>query len=202
VNGEPRRRRPPTPATWLLLAAIGAVFVVETLLGGSTSKRVLVILGANVPELVLQHGQWWRLLTSMFLHIGLLHLLLNGWVLYQLGSLFEVWFGAGRLLTVYFASGLVGSLVSVLTMPDQVALSAGASGAVFGLLGALIAFLGRRRQHLLPAARSLLWQLAGWAAFNVVFGFTVSGIDNAAHLGGCAVGLLLGWTTRPPWQRT
>ncbi|HBL30403.1 MAG TPA: rhomboid family intramembrane serine protease [Acidobacteria bacterium] len=184
-----------TPVTALLLAAIAVLFLVETWAGGSTSTQVLLALGANHPESVLGAGQWWRLVASMFLHIGIVHLLLNGWALFQLGGLFESVMGSFALLLVYFVSGVAGSLASLWWMQPQ-GLSAGASGAIFGVLGALIGFLFRHRDRLTPAARSLLSQLLGWAGINVVFGFITPGIDNAAHLGGCAAGLLLGLVLR------
>lgn len=188
------------PVTYLLLAAIAAVFVAETVLGGSSDPRVLVLLGANVPRLV-EAGQWWRLVASTFLHIGLLHLFFNGWALYQLGQLFEVWMGSARMAAVYFASGIAGSAASVLFPASAYMVSAGASGAIFGLLGALIAFLLRRHQRLTPAAKSLLLQLAFWAVLNVILGFTMAGVDNAAHLGGCLIGVAVGWRLRPRWER-
>ncbi len=183
------------PLTRLLLVAIVVVFGVEVASGGSTSTEVLVRLGANAPALV-RAGEWWRLFTSLFLHIGIVHLLVNGWALFQLGTLFEHLAGTPRMGLVYFVAGLAGSLASVFTS-DPSGLSAGASGAIFGLLGALVGWLLRRRDRLLPAGRSLLLQLGGWAVFNVVLGFRIPGIDNAAHLGGCAAGLLLGWLMPP-----
>jgi rhomboid protease GluP len=129
----------------------------------------------------------------MFLHIGIFHILLNGWALYQLGALFEILLGSPSLVGVYVVSGLVGSFTSLFFTKG---LSAGASGAIFGLMGALIAFLARRREMLTPAAKSLLGQLVLWAGINVFIGFTTPGIDNAAHLGGCAAGFLLGLTLK------
>jgi rhomboid protease GluP len=124
----------------------------------------------------------------------------NCWALYQLGSLFELLLGSAPLLLVYFVSGIAGSIATVrFTRAD---LSAGASGAIFGLLGALIAFLLKHRDILTPQARSLLLQLVGWAVLNVVLGFSTPGIDNAAHLGGCAAGLLLGFFLRPRFRPT
>ena len=187
-----------TPVTCLLLAGIGGGFLLESWAGGSTRPDVLVRLGANVAVLVRQ-GEWWRLLASMFLHIGLAHLLLNAWALYQLGALFEIWLGSSRLLLVYFGSGVVASLTSVLWRGEG--LSAGASGAIFGVLGALVAFLLRRRDRLTGAARQLLVQLVIWAGINVVFGLTNPGIDNAAHLGGGVAGLALGGILRSPRER-
>ncbi len=182
-----------TPVTNLLLGAIVLMFVVETLLGGSTRIEVLVFLGANVPELVAQ-GQWWRLVAAMFLHIGMIHLAVNGYALYQLGHLFESLVGSGRFLAVYFGAGVAGSIASVIFTRG---VSAGASGAIFGLLGALLGFLLKRRDRLTPAARSLLAQLGFWAVINIFLGFTVPQIDNAAHLGGLAVGLAAGFLVAP-----
>jgi rhomboid protease GluP len=181
----------PTPITYLLLVAIAAGYVAQLLVGDG-----LIAAGANYGPAVLQ-GQWWRLLTSMFLHGGLLHLALNGWALYQLAGLFESWLGSFQLLLVYFVSGIAGSLASALITRDP---SVGASGAIFGLLGALIAFLLRRHEDLTPQAKSLLMQLVGWAAVNVVLGFTIPNIDNAAHLGGAAAGFALGFLLKQPWR--
>lgn len=193
------------PVTRLLLVALAVVFGVEVFLGGSTRTAVLVTLGANVAELVLREGQWWRLLTSMFLHIGPLHLFLNGFALYQLGSLYELWTGSARFSLVYFVSGLAGSLASTvvhgLLLTGTPTVSAGASGAIFGLLGALIALLARRRSRLTPQARSLLSQLAFWAVLNIALGFSGMGLDNSAHLGGLAAGILLGLVVRPTGER-
>lgn len=181
------------PVTTLLLVLIGIVFLVETVRGGSTSPEVLLALGANFSPLVLEAHQYWRLVASMFLHIGWVHLLVNGWALLQLGALFELLLGSGKMLLVYFVSGIAGSLASVMFTRN---LSAGASGAIFGLMGCLIAFLLKRRQSLTPQAKSLLSQLVGWAAVNVFLGFSMPGIDNAAHLGGCAAGFLFGLALR------
>ncbi|HVR94996.1 MAG TPA: rhomboid family intramembrane serine protease [Thermoanaerobaculia bacterium] len=185
-----------TPITILLLVAIliGYGLEARALASGVPEDQVLIDLGANHPELVLQRGEWWRLVASMFLHGGLMHLFLNGWALYQLGGLFEAWLGSTRLLATWFLSGIAGSLASILFTRS---LSVGASGAIFGLLGALIAFLVRRRDVLNSGAKSLLGQLVLWAVINVVFGFSVPRIDNAAHLGGFAAGFLLGLILRP-----
>lgn len=175
-----------TPVTTLILVAVAIGFALQFLTGGGVTAA-----GANGPEVAT--GEYWRLVTSMFLHGGIVHLLLNGFALYQLGALFETWLGSTRLLITYFLTGIAGSVASVLWTNGP---SVGASGAIFGLLGALIAFLLRRREMLNPGAKGLLSQLVGWAAINVFFGFSVPGIDNAAHLGGCAAGFLLGLILR------
>ena len=173
-----------TPITTLLLISIAVGFGLQRFLGDA-----LINAGANYGPAVFGEGQWWRLVTSMFLHDGIAHLLVNGWGFFQLGALFEIWLGSIRLLLVYFASGIAGSLASAYFSELP---SLGASGAIFGVLGALIAFLLRRHQLLTPQAKSLLFQLVGWAVINVFLGFSIPGIDNAAHLGGCAAGFLLG----------
>jgi rhomboid protease GluP len=191
------------PLTRTLLIAIGLVFVGEVFGPRVDGKPLLVLLGASAAEPVLA-GQVWRLLTAMFLHAGVLHLLVNGWALYQLGGLVEVLFGSARLAAIYFAGGLAGSLASVAwdLVSGNAVPSVGASGAIFGLLGFLIAFLLRHRDRLRPEARSLLLQLVFWAGINIVFGFTVDMIDNAAHLGGLAAGLAIGAAIRPLQQRS
>lgn len=185
------------PVTSSLLAAIVVAFAIETFASGTlltTSDAVLERMGANDPALFWS-GQYWRLLSSIFLHIGLVHLLFNGWALLQLGGLFEVALGSGKMLATFLITGLIASFVSILWLGrsgQPGALSAGASGAIFGLLGALISFLLRHRDRLLPWARSLLSQLLFWAGANLVLGFTLPGIDNSAHLAGLVSGFLLG----------
>lgn len=179
-----------TPVTTLILVLIAIGFALQAATGVNAGP--VTQAGANFGPAVAA-GEYWRLVTSMFLHGGIAHLLLNGFALYQLGALFETWLGSTRLLITYFVTGIAGSLASILWTNSP---SVGASGAIFGLLGALIAFLLRRRERLNPGAKSLLMQLVAWAAINVFFGFSVPGIDNAAHLGGCAAGFLLGLILR------
>ncbi|HEX4965606.1 MAG TPA: rhomboid family intramembrane serine protease [Thermoanaerobaculia bacterium] len=172
------------PVTTALLIVIAIGFGIQLRFGDAVTA-----LGANYGPAV-REGEYWRLVTSMFLHGGWLHLVLNAWALYQLAGLFEILLGSSRLLLVYFLSGIAGSVASVLWTNQP---SVGASGAIFGVLGALIAFLARRRERLTPQARSLLMQLLFWAGLNVVLGISDKMIDNAAHLGGCAVGLAIGF---------
>jgi membrane associated rhomboid family serine protease len=193
-----------TPATAVLLAAIVGAFLLEMWAGGTADSPTLMALGANQADAVW-HGQWWRLVASMFLHDGFLHILFNGWALYQLGSLFELWLGSSRLLATYFVSGICGSFASVLWNTygggDPLRPSVGASGAIFGLLGGLIAFLLRRRSRLTPLAKSLLIQLLLWAGINLFLGVTFPLIDNAAHLGGLVAGLAVGLLLRDRSER-
>lgn len=179
-----------SPVTIGLIATICVVFGLEMLAGGSTRIPVLVSLGAIVPNLFAA-GEYWRLLAAMFLHIGFLHLFLNLWALYQLGGVFEMLFGSGRFAVTYFASGIVASVASAFFTNG---VAAGASGAIFGILGALIVSI-RRSPRFRHAAwgKGLVQQLLFWAAINIFIGFTMPGIDNAAHIGGFITGLLLGF---------
>jgi len=180
------------PVTLLLLLAIAICFVLELLTG--IKNGPLVQLGVNYGPAVRQ-GQYWRLVTCMFLHADFVHIGFNAVGLFQLGGLFESWLGSWRLLVVYFATGIAGSLVAAGLSGNP---SLGASGAIFGILGALIGFLARRHRSLNPQGKSILMQLLFWAAINVYFGFTNPFIDNYGHLGGCAAGLLIGATLPDP----
>src|SRR5262249_3103777 len=113
--------------------------------------------------------------------------------------LLEHWVGSVWHAAIYLASGVAGAVGTVLWAHAE--LSAGASGAIFGLLGALIAVLVRRRERLAPPGRQLLTQLVAWAGINIVFGLPTPGIDNAGHLGGAVMGFLLGLGVRPVWER-
>lgn len=184
------------PVTKSLMVVIVLVFFAELIQGvrafgvGAESIPVLYEMGAIAPG-IFATGAYWRLLAAMFLHIGVLHLLLNLWALFQLGGVFEAMFGSGRFLVTYFVTGLVASTASALFIEATIA--AGASGAIFGILGALILSIRRSplwRHH--PWSRGLVQQLLAWAGINILIGFSFPGIDNAAHLGGFAAGLVLG----------
>lgn len=179
------------PVTLLLLVACGLVFMLEIATGALDNMAVMVYLGAIVRGL-LGEGEYYRLVTAMFLHGGFLHLFLNMWALYQLGMIFEAMFGSLRFLVSYFIAGIAASVVSSLFIPPGVP-GVGASGAIFGILGALIISIKRS-----PLWRGREWtriltrQLSIWAGINILIGFSVPGIDNAAHIGGFVAGLILG----------
>lgn len=136
-------------------------------------------------------GEWWRLLTATALHGGAVHLLFNMLVLYGVGRWVEALAGAGGTVVIYLAAALGGSVASLAWNPGIV--SVGASGAVFGLFGALAALTLRGRDDLPPAARTHLRRmLVNVGVSNLVFSALVSGLDHAAHLGGLAVGVLAG----------
>lgn len=181
------------PVTSGILLLIVLTFGVEVLAGGTDDAQVLLRLGANFPPYILELGQWWRLLTSALIHIGLLHLAVNAWALWQLGRLSEMSFGPHLTLVLFVFTALTGSALTLLT----VKISAGASGALFGLEGALVAFFLRHRERLTHAGKQLLGQLLLWSALMLVFSFSAPGIDWLAHVGGFAGGLLVGWALPP-----
>jgi rhomboid protease GluP len=123
----------------------------------------------------------------MFVHAGIIHLLLNMWCLWNLGPIAERWFGRAPFLILYFLSGIGGSLASLYMHPATV--SVGASGAIFGLAGGLIALLGLRRDSAAAApVKRFLPSLFTFVAYNLFYGSVTPGIDNAAHVGGLIVG--------------
>ena len=185
------RRNP--PVTTVLVAVNVAVFAAMALTGVSPvepTTEQLLKWGANWGPLSLG-GQAWRMLASTYLHIGIIHIALNMWCLWNLGNLAEPIFERWTYLLIYTACGLGGSLASLWWHPLVV--GAGASGAIFGLAGALIAalYLGK-----LPipkeAVRGTLKSLVTFAGYNLFFGAVGARIDNSAHIGGLVTGLAIG----------
>ncbi|MGB8582032.1 MAG: rhomboid family intramembrane serine protease [Candidatus Sulfotelmatobacter sp.] len=152
--------------------------------------RVLVQWGANVGAFTLR-GEWWRLLTCVFVHGGLLHIAFNMWCLWDLGALSESLYGRWTFAAVYLISGLGASLASVTWNPYV--MSVGASGAIFGLAGALIAAF-KLGEFSVPrsALSGPLRSLMVFVVFNLAFGAASGVTDNAAHVGGLITGLILG----------
>jgi rhomboid protease GluP len=171
-----------------------AVFVVMLLAGvqmlGNPSAKDLVRFGANFGPYTVS-GQWWRLLTCVFIHGGLLHIAFNMWCLWDLGRLAESIYGHWMFAVVYLISGLAASLGSIFWNPFT--LSVGASGAIFGIAGALIASFYLGEFSLPRAAMSgMLRSVMLFVGYNLFFGAVVARTDNAAHVGGLLMGLLLG----------
>jgi rhomboid protease GluP len=181
----PIRRLRGLSLTMAILGLNAAVFAVEVAVGATRDLGALVDMGALQPMLVAG-GEYWRLATAIFLHASLFHLLLNSWALFLFGTIVESTFGTVRFAALYLISGFVGAAASYAIGPP-VRVSVGASGAIFGLLGAFLAHNLRRRN--LSMARGNVRFALVLVGLNIVFGVTVPGIDNAAHLGGLAAGL-------------
>ncbi|HYF63132.1 MAG TPA: rhomboid family intramembrane serine protease [Herpetosiphonaceae bacterium] len=192
---------------WVFLAAIVALFAFSVLRGFSPmgvsddadaidDLVLLISLGAKFTPLMDLDGQWWRLASAMFLHGSLIHLAINGYALYILGPDVERMYGTARFAAIYMGAGLAGSAASY-GFGDISAPAIGASGAIFGLMGAMGAFAFSSRAVLGDVARRNLRQIAGLAAINLLIGFSLSGIDNYAHLGGLVGGTALGLLLAP-----
>ena len=187
------RRESNVTLAHVLVGANVMVFVAMVLASGPSLDfpgQVMVHFGANFGPYTLS-GDWWRLLTYMFLHGGLMHIAFNMWCLWDLGALCESLYGRWTFACIYLITGIAGGLASVAWNPGV--LSVGASGAIFGLAGALLAsfYLGEfsvPRIAIQGTLRSLLF----FVGFNVLFGTMISGIDNACHFGGLISGLILG----------
>lgn len=176
--------QPKSYLTYTLIAINLIVFALMTLAGGATRTSILILFGAKVNSLILQ-GEYWRLFTSMFLHIGFIHLAFNLYALWALGPITEELLGRIRYFAIYIISGIMGSAASFLFTD---AISAGASGAIFGILGALVVY-SRRKPFLWKSGfgKSLVVIIL----INLSLGFFQPGIDIYAHVGGLVSGMLL-----------
>lgn len=183
-------------ATKVLLYAIGAVFVIEVAVGGpgglmqGPSGQRLFDLGAMQP-LAIADGQYWRLFSAMFLHAGLLHIGFNAYALWLFGTNVESNLGRTRFVLIYFITGFLASVASY-AFGDFRTVGVGASGAIFGIFGAFIAYNYRRR-HLAISAANLRWAMT-LIVLNLFLAFGFGGrIDWRAHLGGLVAGVLAGF---------
>lgn len=170
--------------TYVLIAINILFFLLLEMRGGSTNIQTLIDYGAKYNPAMILDGEWWRVISSMFLHIGFLHLLMNMFALYFLGSVVERIFGSIRFLFIYFLAGIAGTLSSF-ALSDTVA--AGASGAIFGLFGALL-FFGIHYKQLF--IQTIGQGIVVIIIINIIFGFLAQEIDMAAHLGGLIAGFI------------
>lgn len=138
------------------------------------------------------NGEYWRLLTCIFVHIGIMHLLFNSYALFIVGSYLEPLLGKARFLLLYLSTGIIASVVSVWWNIDNPPVSAGASGAIFGLNGVMLALL---TTNLIPSSlrKNLLQAFGVLVGYNLLYGWSKEGIDNAAHMGGLVSGFAFGY---------
>lgn len=207
-EGEPDPFDRPTTFAEVLAAATPVVWVTPTIVVVNVAVFVLMVAtgvspispttadlfkwGADFGPATVLDGQWWRLLSAAFLHVGVLHIALNMYVFWGAGTLAERLYGNVAYLLLYLVAALGGSLVSTLWSP--LAVSAGASGAIFGVYGAILAFARRAGGQLPPPVVAGLQKgVTGFIVYNLAFGLTVPNISNSAHLGGLATGFLAGW---------
>jgi len=180
--------------TYGLIAINLLVFGFESANGGSDNVQTLINSGALSPILI-QHGQWWRLCTAIFLHAGVAHILFNMTSLFAVGTLAERLYGSPRFLAIYLGAGLIGSISSVVygTMSGQTQeVGVGASGAIFGVAAALIT-VRFQRSNVIPdqLRRRVSSSMLPLVAFSLAFAFLTPHVDNSAHLGGILGGAVL-----------
>jgi membrane associated rhomboid family serine protease len=199
-----------TSVTRLLLIAIGIGYVVELVIAGGPgslfegpSSQALIDAGALVPYSGgtfdqptggIVGGEWWRLLSSIFLHAGVIHLALNGYVLWIFGNVIERDIGRVSTLAVFLVTGLFAGATSYAFAPGFT-IAVGASGAIFGLVGAFVAYNYLRRHHVMAQAR--LRSALSMLVINLIIGFSIPAIDWRAHLGGLVAGLVAGFAVDP-----
>ena len=182
---------------YVFLAINVIVFIAMELTGGSTDPRNLVRFGANWAPAVAA-GEYWRLFTANFLHIGVLHLAMNAYGLYVLGAEVEMLYGHPRFIVIYLLSGISGAVLSFMLTQG---LSAGASTSLFGLFGALAIYFYKHREMLGAFGQQRLISLGMILLVNVLIGLSPgSSIDNFGHLGGFIGGALLGWFLCPTYK--
>jgi rhomboid protease GluP len=202
VSALPGAAHPWSSVTNLIIAANVVVFVVMAGFLGAGWLEVADIMpyvryGANNGAATTD-GEWWRLVTSMFMHFGILHLVFNMWALFQAGHFLEKLIGRRLYALAYAGSGVIGSLASILWHGDRM-WSVGASGAIFGVYGALLGYMAREKRGMPRSVfQPMLKSTLVFAGYNLFYGLAHPGIDNAAHIGGFLSGIVIGWLVAVP----
>ncbi len=171
--------------TYIIMAVCIILFILMELSGGSTNSQILLKYGANL-DILVKNGEYYRLFTCIFLHIGIMHLICNMYSLYVIGREVESLFGKVKYIIIFILSGIFGSIMSIAFTHNTI--SAGASGAIFGLLGALLYFGINYRTYLGEAIKRTIIPII---VVNLIIGFFAEGIDLAAHIGGLVGGVLV-----------
>ena len=161
--------------------------------------QTLVDMGALFGPYVVLKGEWWRLFTAMFLHGGMTHILMNMFSLYLIGRGVEVYFEKKAYVSIYLFSGLIGGLASLYMHPNSVGI--GASGAIFGVFGALAGFFLAHRDKIAAHSKAFMKDFAVVLGINLVLGLSIPSIDVSAHIGGLVIGLIGGFviSKNPKW---
>ena len=189
--------------TYTIIAICAALFGIDTLLSGGATLRG-GFFGGGIGELGEQHlinavyvaqGEWWRIFTSAFFHLGLIHIGFNMYVLYLYGSIVERMYGPIEYAAIYLLAAAGGSVLTILVDPSQFA--AGASGAIFGIIGLLFAVSRRHHALLGRQARMMMGGVGTYLIFLLIFTFAVPGISWTGHIGGLLVGAMLGFLLPP-----
>jgi membrane associated rhomboid family serine protease len=190
----------PRLVTNILIGINVAVYLILAFLSRSMNidPNVLLTAGAQYGPLVA-HGEYWRIFTAMFLHFNIFHIGLNMLSLFFIGTAVEVFYGKWRYLVIYLASGIVGGIVTQILTPD--ALAAGASGAIFGVFGALGVFYLVNRRAMGAYGQGAIMNWVFWLGLNLVFGFSNTGIGIWDHIGGLVAGMAIAAILMPKSRR-
>ncbi len=185
------------PVTIGIVAINVIVFLLLTATGGSQDSVNLYRWGAKYGPAIAD-GEWWRLVIPMFMHIGVFHLLTNSIGLLIFGSMAEQFLGSRTYLVIYLLTGLLGNVLSYVVSPN---LGAGASGAVFGVIGAFAVYLLLNRRVMGEMANQVLLMVVIIVALNLFDGFRTTQVDNWAHIGGLVSGGFLSYLVSPRQQQ-
>jgi len=188
--------------TYTLIILNSTVYLFSAFFSHSISDmdmQTLVDMGALYGPYTVQQGEWWRLFTAMFLHGGMTHILMNMFSLYLVGRAAEMYFDMKSYLSIYFFSGLLGGLASLYMHPASVGV--GASGAIFGVFGALAGFFLAHRDKIATHSKAFMKDFAIIIGINLLIGFSIPSVDVSAHIGGLVVGLIGGFllSKNPKW---
>jgi membrane associated rhomboid family serine protease len=188
--------------TYAIIAICAAAFLADAALSGGATLQGGLFGGLGplgqqnaINGIFVAQGEWWRIFTSAFFHLGLIHIGFNMYVLYLYGSIVEHMYGPIEYVLIYLLCAAGGSVLTILVDPVQFA--AGASGAIFGLIGLLFAVSRRHHAVLGREARSVMAGIGSYLVFLLLFTFVVPGISWTGHLGGLAVGVVLGFLLPP-----
>jgi membrane associated rhomboid family serine protease len=185
----------PERATLALVLVLVAVFATGSIVLSEKWQERIILWAANAPD-VVTHGQWWRVLTALFLHANLLHLAMNAIALWVFGSAVEKTLGRWQLLLIFLISGMTGNFLSALRASYDLAI--GASGGIFGVIGAFAVAIWRLKEPMYaPLKRRLLLLLALVVTADLTIGWLEPQVDNLAHAGGFAAGILLAGALSP-----
>jgi membrane associated rhomboid family serine protease len=194
--------------TYAIIAICAVVFGIDAVLSGGTTLAG-GLLGGDVGPLggnhlinaeLVRRGEWWRIITSAFVHLGPIHLAFNMYVLYLYGQIAERMYGRVEYAAIYLLCAAGGSVLTILV--DRTQFAAGASGAIFGVIGLL--FVVSRRHHAVLGreARTMMAGIGTYLVFMLVFTFAVPGISWTGHLGGLIVGAIIGFLLPPTGVET
>ena len=172
--------------TFTFLAIMVVYFIFMTVNGGTTDIQTLIKYGAMFPPLVSEYNQYYRFITSIFIHIGIMHIFFNGYALYVFGPQIEKLMGPKKYFLFFRLTGIGGNVATYIF--NFVSVSAGASGSLFGLFGAFLYLVVRHPQMVTPAGKKSILQLLG---INLLLTFLIPSISITAHLGGLIIGFLL-----------